>query len=115
LAPVNDLAIRIVSILSTERGPSNLALEHNRTQAPPIAILTVTVAAEDFWSNVIRSTDSRIRHNPTRLSPIIDHASVAHSKVYLVKVDRVPVSWSAGLSLEQLLVIGIVMQLVKAS
>jgi hypothetical protein len=115
LAPVNDLAIRIVSILSTERGPSNLALEHDRTQAPPIAILSVALATEDFWSNVIRSTDGRIRHNSTRLSPIIDHASVAYSEVDLVKVDRVPVDGSAGLSLEQLLVVGIVMQLVKTS
>ena len=57
LAPVNNLAVRIMSIFSTERWPSNLAFEHDRTQAPPIAILTIAMAAEDFWSNIIRSTN----------------------------------------------------------
>jgi hypothetical protein len=104
-----------MSILSTERGPSNLTLKHDRTQAPPVTIRSVTVATENFWSYVVRGSDGRIRHNSPRLSPIIDHAAVAYSKVDLVKVDGIAIGGTARLSLEQLLVVGIVMQLMKAS
>ena len=115
MAPVDDLTVGVVSILSTERGPSNLALEHDRTQAPPITILTVTMTTEDFRSNVVRSTNGGISHDSTRLSPIIDDASIAYSEVDLVKVDRVAVGRSSRLSLKKLLVVGTIMQLMKAS
>jgi hypothetical protein len=115
LAPVDDLTVGVVSILSTERRPSNLALEHDCTQAPPITILTVTMTTKDFRSNVVRSTNRGISHDSTRLSPIIDDASIAYSEVDLVQIDRIAVGRSSRLSLKELLVIGTVMQLMKAS
>jgi hypothetical protein len=73
------------------------------------------MTTEDFRSNVVRSTNGGISHDSTRLSPIIDDASIAYSEVDLVKVDRVAVGRSSRLSLKKLLVVGTIMQLMKAS
>lgn len=83
-APVDDLAVGVVLVLGTERWPPDLALEHNRTQRPPIAVERVTVAGEDLWCDVIWSSDGRIGHDTSGLTPIVDDGSVANSQVDLV-------------------------------
>jgi hypothetical protein len=73
------------------------------------------MTTKDFRGNVVRSTNGGISHDSTRLSPIIDDTSIAYSEVDLVQVDRVAVCRSSRLSLKELLVIGTVVQLMKAS
>lgn len=114
LPPVDNLAVCIMCILSTEGGPSNLTFEHDRTQTPPITVLSIAMTTEDFWGYVIRSTDSRIGHDSPGFSPVIDDTSIADCQVDLVQVYRVSVGRSTRLSLEKLLVVGVVMKLVKA-
>ena len=55
--PVNDLPIRIVRLLRAERWPADQALEHDRSNTPPITPEVVTLPGEDFRSNVIRCAD----------------------------------------------------------
>ena len=73
------------------------------------------MATEDLGSNIIGGANSRICHDSSRLSPVIDCATIADSEVDLVEIHGIAVSWPTRLSLEQLLVIGIVMKLVEAS
>lgn len=79
LSPVHDLPVGIVCVLSTERWPSNLTFKHDRTQTPPIAVLGVSMTAENFRRNVIRGTNRRVSHHSPRLSPIVDDTSVTDS------------------------------------
>lgn len=96
-------------VLGTERRPSDLTFEHDRTQTPPVTVLCIPVATEDFRSNVVRGTDGRVGHNSAGLSPIVDHASVADSQIDLVQVDRVPVGGFAGFALQELCIVRVVM------
>jgi hypothetical protein len=109
LTPVDDLSIRIMSILSTERRPADLTFKHDGTQAPPIAVLSLTMTAEDFGGNVVRSANSRVGHKSTRLSPVIDNTSVTNSEIDLIKIDRVAIARTVGLSLKQVLIVRVVM------
>src|SRR5688572_17201712 len=48
LSPVHDLTVRVVAVLGAERRPANKALEHNRSEGPPIAVERVTMASENL-------------------------------------------------------------------
>jgi hypothetical protein len=113
LAPVDDLSVGIMGIFSTERRPADLTFKHNRTKTPPVAVVRVAVTAEDLRSNVVRSTNSGISHESPGLSPIIDHATIADSKVDLVKIDGITVCGSTGLSLKEAGIVRIVVELVE--
>lgn len=115
LTPVDNLPISVVGILSTERRPANLTLKHDRSQRPPITIVGIAVAAEDLRCDIIRGTDCGIGHNSSRLSPIVDRTSIADREINLVKVHRISVPRSTRLALEELLVIGVVMEFVETS
>lgn len=85
--PGDNLSICVMGIFGTERRPSDLTFEHDRTETPPIAIIGITMSTENFWSNIIGCTNSRVSHDSSRLSPVIDNASVANCEVDLVKID----------------------------
>ena len=73
------------------------------------------MAAEDLGCNIVRGANSGISHYSSRLSPVIDCAAVANGEVDLVKIHRISVSWPARFSLQELLIIGVVVKLVEAS
>ena len=103
-------------ILCAERRPSNQTLKHNSAYRPPVAAKCVTVATENLWSNVVRRSDGRIRHNSTRLAPGVDIAAVADCQIDLVNVDGVAVvAGCAGCSFQQLLVVRAFVLLMEAS
>ena len=83
-----------MGILCTKRGPSNLTFEHNRSKTPPVAVVRITMTAEDLGRNIVRSADSRVCHHSSGLSPIIDDTAVADSEINLVETDGIPVCWS---------------------
>lgn len=96
LAPVDDLSVCIMGIFGTERWPPNLTFKHDRAQTPPVTVCRVSSTSEDFRRNVVGSTNCRIGHNTTRLSPIVDNTPIAYSQVDLVEVDRHSVVRSVG-------------------
>ena len=103
-----------MAVLCTERGPTNETLEHDSAQAPPIAIEAVSMACEDLGRNVVWGTNSGISHQSTTSSPVIDLSTVRDSQVDLVDGNRVSISRTVALSLEKLLVVVIVVQLVES-
>lgn len=115
LSPVDNFPISVMTVLSAERRPTDEALEHDGSQRPPIAIKRVALAGEDFGGDVVRGSDSRVSHDPTGFSPVVDLRPVAHSEVDLINGDRVPISRSARLALKELLVVVVVMKLVETS
>lgn len=94
-----------MSILCTERGPADLTLKHDGTQAPPVTILSVAMTTEDLGGNVVRSADGGVGHESTRLTPVVDSTTITNSEIDLIKIDRITIARSAGLSLEQALII----------
>lgn len=115
MPPVHDLAVSVVAILGAERRPADQALEHDGTQRPPIAIKRVTMASEDFRSNIIWCTDGRVGHQTSGASPVIDLCTVADRQVDLVNSNRVAVvARLVGFALEQLCVVVVIMELVEA-
>lgn len=58
--PVHNLAICLTCVLGTEGRPSDQALEHDRSQTPPIATEVVAFAAEDFGGYVVWRTDGTV-------------------------------------------------------
>lgn len=116
--PVHDLAVCLVGVFCAERRPPDQTFEHDRSNGPPIAEIGVALCSEDLGSNVVRSADSRVRHDASRFAPSIDLAAIAHGKVDLVEVDRVShgVSISTTRSiLHQLLVVRVLMLLLETS
>jgi hypothetical protein len=72
------------------------------------------VTCKDFGRNVVRSSDSRVCHQSSRSSPVVDLGAVAHGKVDLVDSYRVSVAaWLGRFALKKLLVIVVVVQLVE--
>lgn len=118
LAPVDDLAVGVVLVLGAERWPSDLALKHNRTQGPPIAVEGVAGAGEDLWCDVVWSSDGGVGHDATRFTPVVDDGAVADGQVDLVEVYGHAVArlvcWLSWLG-EKLSVVGVVMHLVETS
>ena len=104
-----------MGIFSTERGPSNLTLKHNRAKTPPVTVMRVAMTAEDLRGNVVWSTNSRISHESSGLSPVIDNATVADSEVDLVEVYGIAICRSVGLSLKKALVVRVIVELMETS
>lgn len=74
------------------------------------------MAGEDLRRDIIRGSNSRICHQSSGSSPVINNGSVANGKVNLVEGNRVPISpWSRRLALQELLVVVVVVQLVETS
>jgi hypothetical protein len=57
--PIDDLFVRIARILGAERRVSNQALEHDRTQRPPIALLAVPTHHEHLGRDIVWRPHSR--------------------------------------------------------
>jgi len=114
--PVDDLAVRVVSLLCAERWPADEALEHDGAHAPPIACIVVAFATEDLRSDVVRSTDCAVGELAAGLAPGIYLRAIRDGKLDLVEIDRLAiVAMGAVLGLEQLLVVGCIMFFVEAS
>lgn len=86
LPPIDDLSVGIMGILGTERGPTDLTFKHDCTKRPPVTILSIAMATENLRSDVIWSTNSGVRHNSSRLSPVIDDPSITNSEIDLVEI-----------------------------
>lgn len=115
LAPIDNLAVRVVAVLGAERRPADQALEHDGAQRPPVAVERVAVPGEDLGRDVVGGSDGRVGHQPPRAPPVVDLGPVADRQVDLVDGDRVAVvARLVGLSLEELLVVVVVVQLVEA-
>lgn len=72
------------------------------------------MAGEDLRSNVVRRTHGGVCHQSSGSSPVVDLRPVTDSEVDLVNSNRASISRSVGLSLEELLVVVVVVQLVEA-
>ena len=106
--PIDDLAIRIVRLLSTERWPSYQTLEHDRSHTPPIAAEIIALPAEDLRRDVVRRSHCRVRQLAAGLAPGVDLVAVGDGELDLVDADRVAVllhRFRAALR-HQLLVVG---------
>lgn len=115
LPPVDNLAVCIVTVLGTEWRPAHQALEHDRSQAPPIAVKAIAVTSENLRGNVVRRSDGGVRHQSSAPSPVVDLSTVRHGQVDLVKGNRVAVAWSVRLALQELLIVVVIVELVEAS
>lgn len=60
VAPVHNLAVRLVCILAAERWVPNKALKHDSAQGPPVTLLSVALLQKDLGCNVIRCAYSRV-------------------------------------------------------
>jgi hypothetical protein len=74
------------------------------------------VSTENFGSDIIRCADSRVRHDTSRSTPVVNDSSVANRQVDLVEINRVTITglWRR-LPLQQLLIIGVIMKAMEAS
>lgn len=93
LAPVDYFAIRIMSILSAERGPADETFEHDGSNRPPVTSERVALTAEDFWGYVIRSADGRVcKYTSIGFSPGISNApTIIDRKVDLIEIYGVSI------------------------
>lgn len=121
--PVDNLPVRLVSVLRAEGRPSNKTFKHDSSERPPIAFLAITVVEEDFRRDIIRCTDSRVSHEPPGLTPCINLVPVGDGQVD--SVDHDGVAWPGrgirgcrrrgGRVLQQTLVPLLVMRFMKPS
>lgn len=89
--PVDDLAIGVVSLFSTERWPADQTFKHDSSNTPPIAALVIASSTEDLGCDVVGSANSRKGQLTTRLSPGIDLFPVGNCELDLVYADRVAI------------------------
>lgn len=113
--PIDDLTIRIMRVLRTERRPTDKAFEHDRSDGPPVATEGIALTTEDLRCNVVGRPYGRVGHDTARFAPSIDLATVADGEVDLVKRNRVAVPRLIRRAFQQLLVIRTFMLLMKAS
>lgn len=85
--PIDNLAVRVMRFLGAEWWPPDQTLEHNSTQTPPVTAVIITLSAEDFWCNIIRGTNSRVRELATRFPPCIDLLTIADGQLDLIEDD----------------------------
>lgn len=112
LSPVDDLPVGVGSVLRTEWRPSNQTFEHNSTNRPPIAKVGVSLAVENFRRNIIRSSNGRVCHSATGLSPSVDLSTVGYRQVNrIIKVTRVAVPVLGSRVFEKILVVSVVVGL----
>ena len=64
-------------MVGAEGGPANETFEHDGAKGPPVAAVSVTLAAEDFGSNVVWGSHGGVGESTTRLTPVVDLAAVA--------------------------------------
>lgn len=119
LPPGKNLAVGIVGILRAERWVSAEALEHDRSERPPIAFVAVTLLQEDFWRNVVRSSHGRVGELSPVCLPSRNRILATQSQRDRVDCHRVSSSLrcTTGLiaSVEKLLIVSRVVLLVEAS
>lgn len=115
LPPVHNLAIRVVAVFGAERRPADQALEHDCSQAPPIAVETVPMAREDLGRDIIGCANRRVRHQSPAPSPVVNLCAIRNRQVDLVDGNGRTVAGLVRLALQKLLVIVVVMQLVETS
>lgn len=58
--PVDDLAVRVVGVLTAEGGVPDEAFEHDGPEGPPVALLPVTLLEEDLGRDVVGGSDGRV-------------------------------------------------------
>lgn len=61
LRPVDDLLIRVVCRLRAEGRVPDQALEHDRAERPPVALVAVPLLEEDLGGDVVWRADGRVR------------------------------------------------------
>jgi hypothetical protein len=83
--PIDNLAVGIVRLLCAERRPADQTFEHDCANTPPIAAVVVALSTEDFGSDVIGGTNSRVCKLTARLAPGVDLMAVADSQLNLVE------------------------------
>lgn len=71
------------------------------------------MACENFRSNVIGCSDGGVGHQSPRPTPVVDLGSVADSEVDLINGNRVTVARFVRSSLQQLLVVVVVVQAIE--
>ena len=106
--PIDNLAIGIVRLLSTERWPSYQTLEHNGPHTPPIAPKVIPLPAKDLRRNIIWRSHGGVGELPTGFAPGVDLVAVGDCELDLVDADGVAVllhRFRAALR-HQLLVVG---------
>lgn len=80
-SPVHNLTIGVGGVLSAEWRPSHEAFEHDGTNRPPIAQVGISLSVENFRSNVVGRSNSRICHGTARLPPRVDLSTVGYGQV----------------------------------
>ena len=57
--PIDDLLVRVMSVLRAEWWVSDKTFEHDSAERPPIALLAIALEEEDFRSDIIRCSNGR--------------------------------------------------------
>ena len=112
ISPVHNLAVDVGGFLGAERRPAHKTFEHDGANRPPVTQIGVALSIEDLGSNVVRGTNCRVSHSPTRFTPGVDLSTIRNSQVDgIVEVSRVAVSIPGGRVLQEVLVVCIVVGL----
>ena len=74
MRPIDDLLVRLVRRLGTERWIADQTLEHDRAQRPPIALVSVSLLQENLGRDIIGRPDGRICLGRDQ-DPILDEQS----------------------------------------
>ena len=56
LPPIDNLPVRVMSILCTEWWPSNKTFKHDGSHRPPVTEVSIPLVQEDLGGNVVRGT-----------------------------------------------------------
>ena len=111
-SPVDNLTVGVGGVLSAEWRPSHKTFEHDSTNRPPIAQVGIPLSVENFRSNVIGRSNSRIGHGTARLPPGVDLSTVGYGQVDgIIEISRVAVSVLGCRVLQEVLVVRIVVRL----
>ena len=78
--PIDDLLICLVRGLRTEGRVSNEALEHDRTQGPPVTLVSVSFLEENLGGDVIRRSDGRICLRKREAKNPVDQVNVVSER-----------------------------------
>lgn len=73
LLPIDNLSIRVMGVLGTERGPTYQALKHDSSNGPPVAAEGIALAIEDFRSDIVGGTNGGVSEATPRLAPCVYH------------------------------------------
>ena len=67
ISPVDNFLVRLVGSFRAEWWIPDKALEHNGTQRPPVALVSVALQQENFRRNIVRGSDSRVSLHKCKL------------------------------------------------